>query len=212
MKFSKPQYDAKRKIYVSDIADGLRYETHREAQLLSPSLESLQQDTQQQLIQFVLDSTKTWFSKPITEDWLRSRLHHEVEMPELATDFEVVLRWQLSTLLISKETFVFSWKFLEKIEDEKINFDRPETPTAQTSSLEEISDISGSVQEVEQEGEVLGVGPTRRVLFKRQVLAARNRAARLLYKAEILTQKYCEAYGEDTDWDDDEFSTDSESV
>ncbi len=213
MKFSKPQYDGKLKIYVSDIAEGLRYETHREEGLLNPTLEMLQSQSQTELIQIILDSTKTWFSKPITEDWLKTRIQHHVEMPaEIEGDFEGIVRWQLSKLSISKETFAFSWKFVEKVADEKINFDRPETPTPQQqdqASLQEISDIPA---EQGAEGEVVGVGPTRRVLMKREVVAARNRAARLLYKAEILTQKYCEVYGEDTDWENDDLSTDSESV
>ncbi len=206
MKFSKPVYDSTHKIYASDITEGLRYETRRESGTLAPTLEELQTQAILALIPIVLESTKTWFSKPITEEWLKTRLKHTIQMPELEADFEGKITWQVVKLSISKESFVFSWACVETKADEKIDFETPEAQ-APAEPLEEITDIPAQTTSAE----VVGVGPTRRALFKKEVLALRARAARLLYKAETLTQEYCELYGEDTDWEDDE-STDSESV
>jgi cytidylate kinase len=42
-------------------------------------------------------------------------------------------------------------------------------------------------------------------------MSLRNKAAKALYRAEQETQRYCELYGEDTDWEDDD-SDDSDLV
>jgi hypothetical protein len=204
MKFGKPTYDSSRKIYKSEITEGLRCETRRENGVLTPSLDSCHQAVHQPLLHEVVDSTKTWFSKPITQEWLKSRIQHSVNMPELG-DFEGTLVFELVSLAISKEVFLFLWNLVDKIPDQKISFD--EAPEQEQEDLPEVTEVP-----VHSEGEVLGIGPTRRKLFKEEALAARRRAARLLYKAEILTQQYCELYGDETDWEeDDASSTDSES-
>lgn len=203
MKFGKPQYDTHRKIYNSEISDGLRCEMRYENGVCTPSPERVHADNHATLLHQILESTKTWFSKPITEDWLKSRIQHTMTLPDL-TEFEGRLLWELKTLAISKEVFLFTWALVEQIPDEKISF---EEPAEQMEQMEEtdIPDIS----EVQVE-EAVGIGPTRRQLFKQEVLVARDRAARLLYKAELLTQEYCKVYGEETDWEVDSSDSDSE--
>ena len=203
MKFGKPKYDSALKIYNSEISEGLRCEMRCESGTWHPSPESLQAQAHTPLLHQILESTKSWFSKPITEDWLKTRIQHSMTLPDLG-DFEGRLIWEVKTLAISKEVFLFTWQIVEQIPDEKISFEEPASVAEPVATLEE-SEIPET-----SEAEPVGIGPTRRQLFKQEVLSARYRAARLLYKAELLTQEYSKLYGEDTDWEEDFSDSDSE--
>jgi len=203
MKFGKPKYDSALKIYNSEISEGLRCEMRCENGTWNPSIESLQAQVHTPLLHQILESTKSWFSKPITEEWLKTRIQHSMTLPDLG-DFEGRLVWAVKTLAISKEVFLFTWTIVEQIADEKISFEEPVPEPVTSLEESEIPEIS------EATVEPVGIGPTRRELFKQEVLSARYRAARLLYKAELLTQEYSKLYGEDTDWEEDVSDSDSE--
>ncbi len=198
MKFAKPTYDASKKVYVSDIHEGPRYESHKDdATTYTPPLTSIPLllgiDFPNQIVQ----ATKTWFSKPLTTDWLSSRIQHKTQ--EVADDFEGTCVWQMQKLTISKEVFLFEWGLVDQKPDEKVLIQlEEELPTEELREVDEIPQEGGGVQEAMQ------VGPTRRMLHKREVLRARERAARCLFKAERMTQEYCALYGEDTDWEDED--------
>ena len=186
MKFGKPTYLADKKIYTSEISDGFRCESLFENKSFTPALESFQETLKPSLTHIVITATKGWFSKGLTEQWLSERIFLQFPNNDLS-DFEGTLVWQATTLVISKEQFIFHMSLIEKREVEKILIEfpeeiPPEKPIRQNSSIP-------------------------REDLKRKVLKAREIAGRALFKAERLTQEYCDAYGDETDWE--ESDTDS---
>jgi hypothetical protein len=196
MKFAKPTYDASKKVYVSDIHEGLRYESHKDdATTYSPPLTSVPLTLGIEFPKQIVTATHAWFSKPLTVEWLTTRLQHKLQ--DVAEDFEGTCTWQMQRLTISKEVFLFEWTLVDQKPDEKVLIQLEEDQP--TEELREVDEIP---QESNQEA--MQVGPTRRMLHKREVLRARERAARCLFKAERMTQEYCALYGEDTDWEDED--------
>jgi len=182
MKFGKPIYLADKKIYKSELIDGFRCEVTCEAGVLSPSLDVFLPQLKLPLTQTIVQNTKGWFSKPLTEGWLVEKIQILFPTMDLPIDFEGSLVWQAKELIISKENFVFHMELVEKKEVQKVVIDFPEEepPKVQVRRKE----------------------PLSREELKKLVLKERGRAARALFRAERLTQEYCELYGDETDWEE----------
>ena len=182
-KLGKPVYDASAKMYTCSISNGFRFSSRREEGQFTPPLDTCLNNDE--VATFLVGATKGWFSKPLTEDSLKDKI--KVHIPTSVADtFEGSIDWQLAALTLSKELFLLSFSIIAQKEDEAvcIKFEEDEPPL--------------------QEAEVLGIGPTRQQIQKKNVLKARAKAARSLFTAERLTQAYCEEFGEDTDWEGDE--------
>jgi hypothetical protein len=197
MKFSKPLYNTKEQIYVVDIQEGIRFESMREEGTFKPSIESFLESKRDDILTFVIESTKGWFSKPLTIDYLKSRLQFQLPTTDL-NEFEGTVVWQTKKLLISKQSFLFEFEIIDMKPIERVLIDLPEVEQEDENIQEENLSVL-----LDDSDEVLSVGPTRRSIDKRVVMLARAKAARALYKAEKLTQLYCETYSYDTDWEDD---------
>ena len=202
MKFSKPHYDAKEQVYTVSITEGIRFEQDYDQGEWKQSIEDLFRKSQASLIELTIQLTKGWFSKPLTPEYLTHRL--QVQCPTITwDDFEGKVVWEISQLFISKQSFTFVLALVSKTPVERVMIELQEEDHGSQRGDEEGI-------EFEQEGneDALTIGPTRRRMVKLHVMRARARAARALYKAEQLTQAYCDAYGEDTDWDEDASSED----
>jgi hypothetical protein len=200
MKFRKPIYDTKEQVYRVDIEDGIRFQNLREGGEWKESLDIQFYDHVEILSDEVIRQTQGWFSKPLTPEYLKPRLQYQCPTEDFG-DFEGTVEWEFKTLLISKQSFVFHLALVSKTPLEKlvIDFLEDDDKKSESPQLEEDDD-----------SEPLTVGPTRRRLFKEHVMQIRAKAARALYKAEQLTQAYCEEFGDETDWEDDEEEEDSD--
>lgn len=199
MKYSKPRYDTKQQIYYVDIQDGIRFRMECEGGKSNVSLESLFHEQMNSIVQETIQLTQGWFSKPLTPDYLRPRLACQYPTQNLES-YDGTLEFALTALIITKQAFTFEIKLINYTPTERLVIDLPEDEQKEDVELP-----------VEDSGEpALTVGPTRRRMVKLHVMRARARAARALYKAEQLTQAYCEAYGDDTDWDEDDSSAEDE--
>jgi hypothetical protein len=200
MKIFKPKYNSTEKLYVCELGGTkprfeIVYDLERPMPTCNP--QEIANDTYtNSLKHYLVRETKGWFTKPLTEEWLSNRIHHEVPTVEKAADWEGTLGWTLKELIITKEKFTFVWiidkqqekeKVVIQLEDEQEEVDEEELPLAAVDPM--------------------SIGPTRRILQKHAVMKARARAARALFKAEALTQEYVRQYGEDTDWEDEDDSS-----
>ena len=197
MKLSKPVYDSAAKLYSCEVTDGIRFsarhDTPPETCVDIPSL-----------TQFLITSTKGWFSKPLTSDFLQGKVTTSFSFDGGATDdtFEGTLEWGIHELVISKDIFLFRYSVMNRVADEKISIEFPEEP-AETVSHAEAS-LDEQITFAEDSSAPLGIGPTRQQHQKTLVLKARSKAARALFHAERLTQQYYEEFGEDTEWEDEQ--------
>ena len=181
-KLGKPVYDSSAKLYTCSITNGFRLTARREEGRFVPELEI----NKEELAKFIVTATQGWFSKPLTEEFLKDKIQLTIPTSSLAETFEGSVEWQMISLTISKEVFLLTFDLISQKEDEKIciKFEEDEIPL--------------------QPAETISIGPTRRQIQKKNVLKARAKAARSLFTAERLTQAYCEDFGEDTDWEGDE--------
>ncbi len=161
-----------------------------------PFTQDLTSDEEKEIITEIVNGTKGWFSKPLTTDWLQGKLQLNIPVEQLGQDFEGSVKWKLERIEIRKLVFILHFGLFEKQEAPKINLELDfELPAPLTPSP---TPIAKEFQ------------TTRRKQQKEYVSAVREKAARLLFKAERLTQEYCQTYGEDTDWEDE--ISDAESV
>jgi hypothetical protein len=181
-KLGKPVYDSSAKVYTCSITNGFRLIARREEGRFTSELDMNKED----LARFIVSATHGWFSKPVTEEFLKDKIQLSIPTSALAEGFEGSVQWQMVSLTISKEVFLLSFVIVEQKEDEKIciKFEEDDIPL--------------------QQAEAVAIGPTRQQIQKKNVLKARAKAARSLFTAERLTQAYCEEFGEDTDWEGDE--------
>jgi hypothetical protein len=192
MKFTKPSYDAKQRIYTCDVTDGFRFSVRREsASFVKDPASCIDSDER---IAHLIKSTQGWFSKPLTEEFLKEKIHYDIPTSFTET-FEGLVEWQIQRLVISKEQFLFVCAVTKTVEDEKVSLEFPEEPEPAPVQPEEEIPL--------HEEAPLGIGPTRRSLEKEKVLSARTKAARALFHAERLTQEFYQNFGE-TDWEDEE--------
>lgn len=191
MKFLKPAYNSQEKQYTSKVEGGVRLTAEQEGDSLLPTPLELKTSILTTLIPTVVEATKGWFTKPLTQEWLETRCELSLPMPEQG--FEGTIKWELTELIITKEKFRFLFSILETLPAEKV-----------VIQLEEEEE-----PELVQEAPPVALDPTRRVQHKQKVLRARAKAARALFKAERMTQEYIETYGEDTDWEDEESGAES---
>jgi hypothetical protein len=192
MKFTKPTYDAKQRVYTCDVTDGFRFSVRRECgSLVKDPASCIDSDER---ISHLIKSTQGWFSKPLSEEFLKGKIQYDIptSVPET---FEGLIEWQIQRLIISKEQFLFVCVVTQAVEDEKVSLEFPEEPVPTPKEPEEEIPL--------HEEPPLGIGPTRRRLEKEKVLSARTKAARALFHAERLTQEFYQAFGE-TDWEDEE--------
>jgi hypothetical protein len=204
MKFTKPAYDAKARIYSCDITDGFRLCVRRESGSFVKEFSDCI-DTNER-IKHLIHTTQGWFSKPLTEDFLSGKIRYDIPTADIPPTFEGSVEWQAKKLLISKESFLFICEIVAQVEDEKLSLDFPDDEHMQQKQDQEDAVLAEEIpMGAEQEGsEVIGIGPTRQQLDKKKVMRAREKAARALFHAERLTQEYCAIYGEDTDWEEEE--------
>jgi hypothetical protein len=190
MKLGKPVYDSAAKLYNCVVSDGVRFTVRREEGVFANPLELFVDKNM--LIESILNGTKGWFTKALTQDYLSQRLQTEFPTSNI---FEGEIEFQLQGLTISKEVFLLRYVITNEKEDEKICIEleppEPEEPEIDIPMAEK---------------EVMGLGPTRQQITKEKVLKMRRKAARALFIAERLTQEYYEEFGEDTDWEDETLS------
>jgi len=181
-KLGKPVYDSSAKVYNCSITNGFRLSSRREEGRFTPDLVI----NNEEVAKFIVGATQGWFSKALTEEFLKDKIQSNIPTSALAEGFEGFVEWKMVSLTISKEVFLLSFDLISQKEDEKIciHFEEDEIPL--------------------QKAETIAIGPTRRQIQKKNVLKARAKAARSLFNAERLTQAYCEEFGEDTDWEGDE--------
>jgi len=196
MKVHKPSYNAMNKVYTCELSDGFRLSVQKEsgdATVAAPTITDTLLDS---LTETIIDSTKGWFSKPLTKEWLRPRIVIDVSSKdEVAQDFEGIVEFVAKKLVLSKDEFRFYCTIHTLVPAEKvvIAFDEPE----------EVAEPA--IPEADNQEEALGIGPTRRILQKARVMKERTRAAKALFKAERLTQEYIQFYNADeTDWEDED--------
>jgi len=201
MKFTKPAYDAKARIYTCDITDGFRLCVRREGGAFVKEF-SEYIDTNER-IKHLIHATQGWFSKPLTEDFLSGKIRYDIPTADIPPTFEGSVEWQAKKLLISKESFLFICAIVALVEDEKLSLDFPDDEHEQQLQEKETS-LDEEIPMGAEEQEVIGIGPTRQQLDKKKVMRAREKAARALFHAERLTQEYCAVYGEDTDWEEED--------
>ena len=190
MKLGKPIYAKESQVYVCECRDEehiFRVESSIEGGKWSLPLESHLPNTREKMIHLLLAETTGWFSKPLTKEWLLTRLRYTIPTGDVPSDFEGVCRWSLAKLLISKESFLCEFILAEKV--------------AVSLPLIELQEDEVGPTAEESKGSQ-GI-PTREGK-KTTVLLARRRAAMALLKAERLMQSYAEEFGEDTDWEDED--------
>jgi len=192
MKIHKPQYDAANKLYSCAITNGFRWTVSKEDGAFKEDLEAMRRESAAGLVPVIIKATKGWFSKPLTEEWLASRIVFNVPTSELAADFEGSAEYEATGLIISKEQFLFECPAVKitPAAPVVIEFQEDEPPVVELSSIPETS------------SDLIGIGPTRRALAKEAAMIARKKAARALFTAEHLTHEYAKLYG-DTDWEDE---------
>jgi hypothetical protein len=201
MKFTKPAYDAKARIYTCDITDGFRLCVRREAGAFVKEFSDCI-DTNER-VKHLIHATQGWFSKPLTEEFLNGKIRYDIPTADIPPTFEGSVEWQAKKLVISKESFLFICAIVAQVEDEKLSLDFPDDEHVQQLQEKETS-LDEEIPMGAEEQEVIGIGPTRQQLDKKKVMRAREKAARALFHAERLTQEYCAIYGEDTDWEEEE--------
>jgi hypothetical protein len=195
MKLQKPVYDAANKVYTCDVQEGIRRTTTKDGESWNPPLT---ESNSEEFIHWLITSTTGWFTKPITEEWLRPRIKEVFEQPQISVTFEGTVEWKLSKVSISKESFLIQWTVQTIKEAPKVVIEFEEEQPEEVNNLPE------------NDAEILGIGPTRRILHKHKVLEVRAKAARALFKAERMTQEYMQVYGEDTDWEDEDSGNESD--
>lgn len=196
MKFQPPKFYGDRKLYISDIQDGDEFEQRVESTdsftVPQSSLESRFESQKDSIVQALLEGTKGWFSKPLTQQWLRSKC--KIKLQTFGSELPIpagkagTLRWKITQLEITKDTFSLLWNVVEVLPDPIIELEEEEPEPAEGEAAQGLSLYSSE----------------DRVAQKEKVLQARRRAARALYKAERLIQEYCAIWGEDTDWEDED--------
>jgi hypothetical protein len=179
MKLGKPVYSKESQVYVCECRDEehiFRVESSVEGGTFTPPLDGHLAKTREQMVSLLVNHTTGWFSKPLTKEWLTSRLRYTIPTSDIPSEFEGVCRWSIAKLHISKESFVCEFILTEKVSSEVPLID-----------LHEDSETCSS-----REGK------------KNIVLRARRRAAMALLKAERLMQSYASEFGEDTDWEEED--------
>jgi hypothetical protein len=177
MKLGRPAYSKESQIYVCECKDEegiFRVESSIDGGKWSSNPDAHLEQTRDAMISMLLQETTGWFSKPLTKEWLRSRLRYTIPTSDVSPDFEGICRWTLKRLHISKESFVCEFVLSEKL-------------SAEIPLIELQEDKETSREEK-----------------KANVLRARRRAAMALLKAERMMQSYAQEFGEDTDWEDED--------
>jgi hypothetical protein len=148
----------------------------KEGDEVKPLIEELTKGLYDDAIDIIITGTKGWFSKPLTQEWLQTRVKFDVPIGEIEAEFEGTVDFQVGRLIISKELFLLECPIVGKKEAEKV-----------VISFEEEAEPEATEPELIQ-GEPMAIGPTRRILQKETVMKARNKAARALFTAEHMTQ------------------------
>jgi hypothetical protein len=188
MKIGRPVYSKETQVYVCECSgDSFRFESVVEGGQWKPELSTHLESTREQMIGTIVDGTTGWFSKPLTRDWLQSKLVYKLPT-DVPTEFEGVVRWRMNKLHISKETFTCEFVVYERVMN-----------TVPLIDLQDEEPVKEQEKEQEQEPP-----KEHKKKAKEAALLARRRAAMALLKAERLMQAYSEEFGEDTEWEEEE--------
>jgi hypothetical protein len=190
MKLGKPLYDKESKVYTCSVVDGTR--------TTEPTLAQTAE-----LVEFIVQNTKGWFTKPLAVDWLTQRIKLAFDTPNVSEDFQGTITWAWTDLLISKETFKLNFKVVDVVADPKISLEDEDSAPDTQKSENSIVEIEDGIPTGNPLSPPIAIGPTRRQLQKESVMKARQKAARALFYAERLTQEYIHVFGDDTDWEDE---------
>jgi len=190
MKLGRPNYSKETQLYVCECKDEeniFRIESIVEDGNWTPALEHHLERTRDQMISVLMSKTEGWFSKPLTRDWLLSKLRYTIPTSEIASDFHGRCAWMANKLNISKDSFTVEFTLVEKLSNMVPLIDLhvielEDAPTPVTP------DLAASLREEK----------------KLEALRARRRAGMALLKAERLMQSYAAEFGEDTDWEDED--------
>jgi hypothetical protein len=201
MKFTKPVYDASTRIYTCNITDGFRFCVRRESGVFVKDFAECI-DTNER-ISHILKATQGWFSKPLTEEFLKGKIQYDIPTSSIPELFEGSVEWEAKRLVISKEAFMFRCDIIAMQEDEKVCLDFP-SEAGEAGEAGEGAATAEDTIPLDNRTEVIAIGPTRRKLQKDEVKRARAKAARALFHAERLIQEYYNSYGDATDWEDED--------
>ena len=187
MKIGRPVYSKETQVYVCECSgDAFRFESVVEGGQWKPELSAHLESSREQMIGTIVDGTTGWFSKPLTREWLQSKLVYKLPT-DVPTEFEGVVRWRMSRLHISKETFTCEFVVYERVMNPVPLIDLHE---------EEKEPVKEQAKEPPKSQD--------KKAKKDAALLARRRAAMALLKAERLIQAYSEEFGEDTEWEEEE--------
>ena len=189
MKIGRPVYSKETQVYVCECTgDSFRFESVVEGGQWKPELSTHLESSREQMIATIVDGTTGWFSKPLTREWLQSKLVYKLPT-DVPTEFEGVVRWRMNKLHISKETFTCEFVVYERVMNAVPLIDLHEDEKEQEPVKEQEQDPPKSQAKKAK---------------KEAALLARRRAAMALLKAERLMQAYSEEFGEDTEWEEEE--------
>jgi hypothetical protein len=187
LNLTRPIFNKEKNLYVSEISFSSVFSIP--SPVSEEGVSKIIDTFKDQIISFLLMETKSWFSKPIQERFLRDRLNFFIPMNTLPADFDGTSTWRFHRLEFAKDKFTLIAEVQDIHESEKICLDDED-------ELNEIDDLPFT-----QANEPIGIGPTRRQLVKEKVMKERAKAAKALFRAERMTQQYYAKYG-DTDWED----------
>lgn len=182
MKLGRPLYVKELNVYTcecKDEKDIFRIESLIEGGIWNPALQTFIDNKREEMISLLLQCTVGWFSKPLSREWLLSRLEFTIPTCNIPNEFEGTCIWKIGKIHIFKEKFVCEFMLSDTVN--------------RTISLIDL-----------QEEVPIPVVDTKRKDKKDTALRARRRAALALLKAERLMHAYAEEFGEDTDWEEED--------
>jgi hypothetical protein len=224
MKLSKAVYNQTDRVYQCDIkdAESFRFKSDCEGTPLvyTPSVDAFFKESVEACTHDLYGLTKGWFTTPLKEEWLLSHLRYNIPTEMIPSDFQGTVTFDPARLSISKEGFVIYFELTDMKECENVGIDifkedelSPAEAVQADSALQPMQHYTASQpmqphpashpcpasQPQEESTE-----KTRRVKRKEDVLKARERAARALFKAEQLIHAYVQDYGDLTEWEDEQ--------
>lgn len=182
MKLGRPVYIKELNVYTcecKDEKDIFRIESLIEGGIWNPVLASFIDSKRDEMIAFLLQETVGWFSKPLSREWLLTRLEFTIPTCNIPNEFEGTCIWKIGKVNIYKEKFVCEFVLSDTV--------------SKSISLIDL-----------QEEAPIPVVDSKRKEKKDTALRARQRAALALLKAERLMHAYAEEFGEDTEWEEEE--------
>lgn len=217
MKLSKAVYNQTDRVYQCDIKDAgsFRFKSDCEGTPLvyTPSVDAFFKESVEACTRDLYGLTKGWFTTPLKEEWLLSHLRYNIPTEMIPSDFQGTVTFDPARLSISKEGFVIYFELTDMKECENVGIDifkEDELSPAEAVQADSASQPCPASQAMQPCPASQPMHPqestekTRRVKRKEDVLKARERAARALFKAEQLIHAYVQDYGDLTEWEDEQ--------